>query len=247
MKEAAELLSGAPARLGPAQLAERWDSLPDPVRRYLRLAIPDPAAAPETGTCHLTHGGTFRTSLSARWLPVDADEFHTVSEPGFVWQARFHPMPLVNLKVTDMLFHGHGTGRVHAAGRVPVSRMSGPEVDQSASARWLMEAVWFPYAFVGPHVHWEPIDNTAARVSLTSIPDVSVEMHFDAGSGLPRTVESDRYMAKAKRPFRGACSEFRSHSGFLIPTRMKGSWLLPEGEFSCIDFELHTIEYNPVI
>jgi hypothetical protein len=245
MTEAAELLSGAASRLGPAQLAERWDSLPDPVRRYLRIAIPNPTTAPEIGAVHLTHGGKFRTSPSAKWLPVEADEFHTVSEPGFVWQAMFHPMPLVNLKVTDMLHHGRGVGKMHAAGRVPVGRMSGPEVDQSASARWLMEAVWFPWAYVGPHIRWEPIDSNAARVTLTCIPDVIVDMHFDTASGLPRTVEGDRFMNKTRRPFRGTCGEFRNHNGFLIPTRLKGSWLLPEGEFAYVDFELRTIEYNP--
>ena len=35
------------------------------------------------------------------------------------------------------------------------------------------------------------------------------------------------------------------YSGFLIPANMQGFWILPEGEFHYVDFQLRSIEYNP--
>jgi hypothetical protein len=245
MTEVADLLSGVSVRLGTAQLAERWDTLPEVVRRYLRTALPNSPVTEPVASVHLVHGGAFRTSPSGRWLPIAAEEWHTVAEPGFVWKARFSPLPLVRLDVVDSLIRGKGAGVVKAAGKLPVSTMSGPETDQSASARWLMEAVWFPAAYVGPSVHWEGIDADSARVSLTNRPDVAVVMRFDRTSAMPVFLECERYMSRTRRSFRGKCSIFERHGGVLIPTVISGTWLLPEGEFAFADFELGSIEFNP--
>ncbi len=245
MNEAAELLRGATSRLGPARLAERRESLPDPVRRYMRAAIPIPSAAPDVAAVHITHGGSFRTSPGGRWLPISAEEWHTLAEPGFVWRARFSPMPFIRLSVTDSLVAGRGYGVLEAAGRLPVATQSGPEIDQSSAARWLMEAVWFPLAYLGPCIQWDGVDTTSARVTLTSIPNVSVLMHFDHATGLPSAVECERYMNKTRRPFRGTCALYRNCAGILVPTILKGSWLLPDGEFAFADFELHDLTWNP--
>ena len=43
----------------------------------------------------------------------------------------------------------------------------GETLDQGALMRYLSEMVWFPAAFLGPNVSFEPIDDHAARVTLT--------------------------------------------------------------------------------
>lgn len=245
MSDVAELLSGATFQLDPDQLAERLTSLPEPARRYLRTAVDDTAATSRIDAVHITQGGAFRTSPSARWLPIQAEEWQTVGEPGFVWKARFSPMPLVSLTVVESLIRGKGSGTVKAAGKLPVTNFDGPETDQSAAARWLMEAVWFPLAYLGPHIRWDAIDADAAQVTLTSRPDVTVTMRFDRTSGMPATVECERYMNRTRRRFQGCCSAFERRSGLMVPTVVKGSWLLPEGEFAFADFRLGTLELNP--
>jgi hypothetical protein len=67
-RDVTTLLSTTMSSVGPQQLAARRDSLPEPVRRYLRFAIED--GAPATRTVRLEHGGTFRTKPEQRWLPM---------------------------------------------------------------------------------------------------------------------------------------------------------------------------------
>jgi uncharacterized protein DUF6544 len=54
-RDVTTLLSTTMSSVGPQQLAARRDSLPEPVRRYLRFAIED--GAPATRTVRLEHGG----------------------------------------------------------------------------------------------------------------------------------------------------------------------------------------------
>jgi hypothetical protein len=54
-REVIKLYSGPARRIGPRGLAARRESLPDPVRGYLRFAIPE--GAPAIGTVRLKHGG----------------------------------------------------------------------------------------------------------------------------------------------------------------------------------------------
>src|SRR5689334_9633359 len=56
--EVAKLFSDAGKPLGPDQMVGRWDSLPDPVRRYLKYAIRK--GAPVVRTVRLKHNGVFR-------------------------------------------------------------------------------------------------------------------------------------------------------------------------------------------
>jgi hypothetical protein len=63
-KDVTRLFSHPAASVGPEQLAARRDSLPEPVRRYLRYAIPQ--GAPAIGAVRLKHEGFFRTQPDQR-------------------------------------------------------------------------------------------------------------------------------------------------------------------------------------
>jgi hypothetical protein len=76
------LLSSPVPAVGPSELASREASLPEPVRRYLRYAIP--AGAPAIRTVYLRHEGFFRTKPNAPWLPIRGEQYFTVGRPGFV-------------------------------------------------------------------------------------------------------------------------------------------------------------------
>lgn len=64
-RDVTTLLTTAISSVGPQQLAAQWDSLPEPVRRYLRFVIDDDA--PATHTVRLEHGepwsGTIRNDV----------------------------------------------------------------------------------------------------------------------------------------------------------------------------------------
>jgi len=134
------------------------------VRRYLRFAIED--GAPATRTVRLEHGGTFRPKPEQRWLPIRGVEYFAAATPGFVWSASVRLAPLAWIDARDRLHNRRGNMLVKLESLFAIADASGPEIDQGASLRWLAEAIWFPYAFVGEAIRWEPVSGEAARATL---------------------------------------------------------------------------------
>jgi hypothetical protein len=245
-REVTELFSDAPPALGPEHLASRRDSLPDPVRRYLDYAIH--RNAPAIRTARLQHDGFLRTKPNQRWMPVRGEEYFTVAEPGFVWTASVRAAPLVWIEARDHLLSGHGNMLVKLNSTLTIADSSGIEIDQGARLRWLAEIVWFPYGFTGDKVRWEPIDDRSARATLLGDPPVSAVMEIDEEGRLV-TVRADRYRdiggGKAVlTPWIGRCTDYREFAGFRVPSSIEVSWLLQEGEFTCIRFRVTALEYN---
>ena len=245
--DVAALYSDPGPEIGPPQVSAQLDSLPEPVRRYLRYAITD-AAAP-TQTLRLTHGGHFRTAPNQPWLPIEAEEHFTVAKPGFVWTARIRPAPLTWIDARDCLISGKGNMLVKLNSLLTIARAGGPQTDQSASLRWLMEAVWFPLAFLGDSIRFEPIDARSARVSLnTPGPSVSAVIEVDdEGKLVACSGQRYRDLGRGKSvltPWTGRCSEYRDFSGFRIPAYVEGSWRLDTGDFPYVRFRVTTITYH---
>ncbi len=252
--DVAELWSSATRAVGPQQLSDRWDSLPEPVRRYLRYAIPN--GAPAIRTVRLKHGGFFRIKPEQGWLPIRAVEYFTAGKPGFVWRARICPFPCIWIDACVGLFNRHGHMLVKLESLFTIADASGPEIDQGASLRWLAEAVWFPYAFVGDAIRWEPVDETAARVTLvqtTLVQEdamVSALVEFDA-EGQMIAIRGQRYRdlgaGKARlTPWLGRCGEYREFGGFRVPTHVEATWVIDGAEFTYARFDVTAVEFNVV-
>jgi uncharacterized protein DUF6544 len=126
---------------------------------------------------------------------------------------------------------------------------SDPEIDQGANLRWLAEAAWFPYAFVGDPIQWEPIDARSARVTLLQedLP-VSAVVEVDEEGKLVR-LRADRYRdagggRAVLTPWTGHYREYRDFDGVRVPSSVEVSWDLEEGEFSYARFRVTALEYN---
>lgn len=221
--------------------------LPEPVRRYLRYAIP--LGAPAIRTVHLSHDGFFRLKLGSPWLPIHGEQYFTVGRPGFVWNATIRMKPLLWIEARDRLFEGRGNMLVKIASTFTVADASGPEIDQGSSLRWLAEAAWFPYALVSNAVHWEAIDARSARATLVQdgLP-ASAILEFDV-EGKPTFLRGERYFSTDSQhskllPWSGRYLEYREFGGFKVPSYAEVSWQLPEGEFSYARFRVTDIQYN---
>ncbi|HTT65915.1 MAG TPA: DUF6544 family protein [Bryobacteraceae bacterium] len=221
--------------------------LPDPVRRYLRLAVPENAA--EIRTVHLRHDGFFRPNPGPRWFPIQGEQSFTLEPPGFVWRARIRMLPLLWIEARDSLASGRGGMRIRFNSIFTITDASGPEIDQGARARWLAEAVWFPQAFAGDRIRWEPIDDRSARATL---PDeglpVSLVVEFDA-EGRPARVRGERYRTveggkAVLTPWSGTCTDYRDFAGLLVPSRVEAIWDLDAGPFSYARFHVTELRYN---
>jgi hypothetical protein len=168
-----------------------------------------------------------------------------------VWHATARVAPLVWLEARDHLLAGRGSILVKLASTLTVVDAGGREIDQGARLRWLAEAVWFPYGFLGDQVRWEAIDDRSARVTLHQSegdPPVSAVVEVDEEGKLVR-VSGDRYRdvggGKAVlTPWIGRCEEYRTFDGFQVPSAIEVSWGLEDGEFTCIRFRVTALELH---
>jgi hypothetical protein len=245
--ERRSLLSSSAASVGPKQLQARWDGLPEPVRRYLQYAIRE--GAPAVRTAHLRHGGDFRTKPDDSWFAIKGEQHFTVAKPGFVWNASIWPAPVVSIDARDRLLSARGNMLVKLFSTFAIADASGAEIDQGAQLRWLGECAWFPYAYVGDDVQWEPIDARSARVTLRrdGLPVTAVVTIDDDGRLTELRAERYRDVGGGKSVlgrWNGRYSDYRQFNGFRVPTSVDVTWELEDGPFTYARFRVTALDYN---
>jgi hypothetical protein len=165
-----------------------------------------------------------------------------------VWNATVRPAPLLWIEARDLMQSGHGNMLVKINSAITIADAKGPELDQGASLRWLGEAIWFPYAFVGDQVRWEAIDDHSARATLIQpgLP-VAAILEIDDEGELTST-RSDRYRdlgrGQSVLAWIAQCSEYRTFTGFHVPTNIAVAWEIDQQQFSYARFRVTTLEYN---
>jgi hypothetical protein len=241
------LFSEAGTSIGAAELTARAAALPDPVRRHLAYAIAP--AGPAIRTVRLRHTGTFRTGPDQRWSPIEGEQYFSIANPGFVWFARMQLMPLLWIQVRDRLVSGRGHMLVKPMSTFAIADASGPEIDQGSMLRWLAESVWFPYAFVGDAIQWEPIDERSARASIRRH-GAPVQAVFEMDKeGRIVALHADRYRdIGGGRPvltaWSGRYADYLEFGGVRVPSAVEVAWNLAGGPFTYARFRITTLEYD---
>ncbi len=124
-------------------------------------------------------------------------------------------------------------------GLIPVVRANGSDHLRSAFGRVISEAaIWAPASLLpGEFVHWEPIDDNTARVTvryqgITQSVDVTVDE-----DGTPTRVFTMRWSNEnaqkifREQPFGGYLTNFRRFAGYMLPTRVEGGNLIGTSEY----------------
>lgn len=231
------LLIGQSASTGAAQTWSRAAShdLPVPVARYFAFALSE--GQHQIREAHIRWNGQMALRPDA-WSDFTADQQFSASSPGFVWDASVHMIPLMPVLVRDSYIARFGgmVGRIGGLLTI-VNSQGSHEIAQSALARWLGEAAWFPTALLpGGAVSWSPIDDNTARATLRDGDiTVSAEFHF-APTGEMTRMTTMRYRevngTHVLTPFEGHYFDFERRAGMMVPTRAEVAWLLPSGPYA---------------
>ena len=228
--EAKEMLatSGEPRPIDRNRLA----TLPAPVRRYLEKALGFRERS--VRSVRLRHGGTFRTSLDGKWLPIHGEQYFAVDPPGFIWWGRIAMMPGLWVEARDRSVGGTGNMLVRAESTFTLADARGPELDQGALLRLLGEMVWFPTSFLDErYVTWSAVDDRHATAALR-VGGREVSGVYEFGDdGFPMAFRAERYRdlgggRSALTPFIGESADFRDEGGLLVPHRMIALWHVGE-------------------
>ena len=205
------------------------DSLPAPVARYLRWALPE---TPLMRLVRLEQRGRLRTDAqSGRWMPFEAVHLGAPGATGFVWNAHVTVAPLLHVRVRDAYVEGEGSGHVSLLSAFGISAASGtPEMNSGALHRFLAEAVWYPVALLpGPALQWSPIDSGRALATLTDHgTSVSLEFTFAETGEVTGIYAPARWGTFGgvyeQRPWEGHFRNYEQRNGFRVPTEGDVGW-----------------------
>ncbi len=208
------------------------EGLPEPVQRFFRTVIKDGQAI--VAAVKLSQQGLFNMSETEnKWSPFTATQFVTTQRLGFDWDARIQMAPGVNAFVHDTYLLGEGSLYASLLGLFTVAKMQGaPENNQGELLRFLAEAPWYPTALLPSQgVHWDAIDDTSARATLTDgATTVSLVFQFNAEGTIATMRAEARYRDKlTAMPWGGRLWEYSVRNGMLIPLEGEVGWEYPEG------------------
>lgn len=110
--------------------SDNLTALPDPVQRYLRYALQEGQSLVRFVCTKQT--GTYRTALSSDgWRRMHAEQYLSVTEPGFVWSATIELVPCVWLRGWDSYIRGRGNMFWKLCSLFTVEDTRGDDVDRS--------------------------------------------------------------------------------------------------------------------
>lgn len=226
---------------------EMLQKLPDPVKRYLLYA--GVVGRPIVQTVRLKQVGRIRKDTKQPWMNFDAKQYYSVNPPGFVWVAYMRIFGLPIVRVRDSYMEGKGNMLIKALSLFTIGNSAGKELDQGAMMRYLNEMTWFPSAFLGNNISFEPIDANSAKVTLKDMgKSITAMMYFDDdGKFINFTAPRYRDMGNNKFELENWSTPIREYGefgGLKLPKKGSGVWNLKE-DLEYIDVTVTDLEHNP--
>ncbi|KUO49818.1 MAG: hypothetical protein APF76_00815 [Desulfitibacter sp. BRH_c19] len=189
-----------------------------------------------------------RLEKDKSWMPVQAEQYFTSEEPGFIWKANIKAAPLIHIVGRDKYEGGKGNMLIKVLSLFTVADSEGKETDQGTLLRYLAETIWFPSAALNEYLTWEEIDADNAKATMTygEITASGVFTFNDKGEVI--NFEAERYgefdgetrLETWSIPVR----EYKEFEGIRVPTKGDVTWKLDTGDFNWYNFEVTEIEYN---
>jgi hypothetical protein len=220
--------------------------LPEVVQRYLRYS--QVVGKKPIRTVRLKQIGKFRQSAQQPWMNLDAEEYYSVDPPGFLWVGTLRKAGLPIVRARDRYRDGKGNMQIKLGTIFPIADATGAGMDQASMMRYLNEMMWFPSAYLGNNISFEPLDNNSARVTLA-----------DKGKSVTATMFVDDkgkltdFVAPRYRELNGKyeldtwstpITEYGEYEGLKLPVKGKAVWKLKEGDLEYIDLVITDLEYN---
>ena len=206
--------------------------LPKPVQRFFRRVLVE--GLPCIETAQIMQTGCLNLSADrADWHGFDATQNYRVRSPGYVWDARIHLVPFIDVNVRDAYVAQRGTMRGSFLALVDVvNEIDSHELNEAALQRYLAEAVMFPTALLPSQgVSWAPIDETHAWATIVD-GDATARLQFAfADTGEVAAVSTaSRYRAKDHRyvsaPWGGRFRRYETAYAMRVPREAEVYWVI---------------------
>ncbi len=245
-KEVKQLFDSYPDNKKELVTKANLEGLPQCVQRWLERS--QVIGREKISTVRLKQKGLMRLKEDQPWMPVEAEQYFTVDEPGFIWKARVKMNPLLYFTGRDKYFQGEGKMQIKVLSVIPVVDAKGMEMDQGTMLRYLAEMAWFPTAALNDYIKWEEIDANSARVTMSykGVTDSGIYTFDENGDVVSFFAkryreENGRYLLDT---WGGVTKGYNEFNGIRISSKTDVIWKLKTGDFNWFQCEITDIEYN---
>ena len=99
-------------------------------------------------------------------MSVQAEQYFTTENPGFIWKARIKVAPFIHIAGRDKYENEKGNMLIKLLSLFTVANSEGKEIDQGTMLRYLAEMAWFPTAVINDYITWEELDDHNAKATI---------------------------------------------------------------------------------
>jgi len=182
------------------------------------------------------------------WFSAEALQYTTMNPPAFIWTVNMKMMPMVTIKGRDKYLDGKGEMIIKMNSFINVVNEKGTRMDEGTLQRFLGELVWFPSLALSPYITWESIDENSAKATMT--------YNGTTGSGTFYFNEEGDFVKFIALRFKGnedgakrypwilTVDDYAVFEGIKVPSKMKATWKLDEGDWTWLELEISLINYN---
>ena len=225
------------------------EPLPEPVRRYLRLA--GAVGRPRVHHVRALWTGRIRSGPEDPWMAFTAEQDNFTDEP-----ARFFHMRAVRgglpVDVLHVFQGGMATMKVRLLSLVPLVDAAGPDLTRAETVTLLNDlCILAPGGLVDAPIRWEAVDDHAAVAHYAPDPDtVSARLEFNDAGELVDFVSDDRLETSpdgatlTPRRWSTLLRDYRAFGPLRAAGRGEGRWQTPEGSFAYIELALQELEVD---
>jgi hypothetical protein len=223
-------------------------TLPKPVANWLRQC--GVLGKPFIHVAKLTQSLSMQMKPGQqKWLSGQAVQYTTIDKPGFIWSVRVRMNRLLHFVGRDKFEDGRGEMLIRLNGWLKIVDAKGPKIDEGALQRFLGEMVWFPSMALSPYISWKLIDDSTAEANMRHQgTEGSGRFSFNQDGDVIRYT-AHRYKdntANAKRyEWIMDIEDYKVFEGIRVPSLLRSTWRLDEGDWTWLKMELTDIQYNP--
>ncbi|MBK9292644.1 MAG: hypothetical protein IPM52_13620 [Bacteroidetes bacterium] len=223
------------------------DSLPEAVRNWLRQSGAD--FSTEVSAIKVSQKLQMKLKPSQKqWFEAQAEQYALVHQPAFIWKVKLNVSPLIHIQGRDLFASGKAEMHIRANGLVDLVKATGPATADGSLIRYLGELVWYPWAALSDHISWQEIDNQNA-VATIRIHDMQASARFTFDEKGRFLMLSAMRLMNENDPQRyewvTEAYEWQRFDGIDLPSRVRVSWILPEGKWTWLDVQITGLERNP--
>lgn len=246
-KETAQLLNNNGKTESRTLSESHLANLPEPVKRWLRNS--GTLGKPYVGYGKVTQIAEMQMKPEQdNWLSATASQYTTIDTPGFIWYVDVKMNPFLSFQGRDKFDDGKGEMLIKLNSLLNIVNERGEKLNQGTLQRYLGEMVWFPSLALSPYIAWEPIDESAAKATMTyQGTSGSGTFYFNSNGDVTRfsalrfkgnEPDAKRYNWEMK------ILDYREFEGIKVPAKMTSTWKLEHKDWTWLKMEVTDIKYN---